>query len=135
MTTKKLGKDGSEITKSGKTKREIALANLAKKGPPGRPKGVKNKLTLLREAVKEEAEEIILSNLTSIVNKACEMAEKGDVSAMRLVLDRILPTHKALDATQSKKIQGITINISGQQPITIGGTEEETIIEGEYEDG
>ncbi len=56
-------------------------------GNAGRPKGTRNKMTLALEALLDgEAE-----NLT---RKAIEMAMSGDTTAMRLVMDRVLPPRR-----------------------------------------
>ncbi len=55
--------------------------------PLGRPRGVRNKATLLAEKLLEnEAEEIC--------RQAIELAKKGNIQAIKLVLDRILPPKK-----------------------------------------
>lgn len=55
--------------------------------PNGRPKGSRNKATLaLQELLDGEAEEI--------GRKAIEFAKSGDVTAIRLVLERVLPAKK-----------------------------------------
>jgi hypothetical protein len=57
------------------------------KGNPGRPTGSRNKARLALEALLEgEAE--------AITRKAIDMALDGDTTAMRLVMDRILPPQK-----------------------------------------
>jgi len=55
--------------------------------PSGRPKGSRNKATLAVQALIEgEAE--------SITRKAIENAKEGDMAAIRLVLERLLPPRK-----------------------------------------
>jgi hypothetical protein len=55
--------------------------------PAGRPKGSRNKTTLALEALLDgEAE--------AITRKAVEMALDGDTTAMRLVMDRIMPPRR-----------------------------------------
>jgi len=55
--------------------------------PLGRPRGVRNKATLLAEKLLEnEAEEIC--------RQAIELAKKGNIQAIKIVLDRILPPKK-----------------------------------------
>jgi hypothetical protein len=55
--------------------------------PAGRPKGSRNKTTLALEALLDgEAE--------AITRKAVGMALEGDVTAMRLVMDRIMPPRR-----------------------------------------
>jgi hypothetical protein len=58
-------------------------------GNPGRPPGVRNKATLAAMALLEgEAE--------AITRKAVELAKDGDPTALRLVLDRLLPKGRAV---------------------------------------
>src|SRR3979411_3456735 len=55
--------------------------------PAGRPRGARNKTTLAIEALLDgEAE--------TITRKAIELAKAGDISALRLCLDRIAPPRK-----------------------------------------
>jgi hypothetical protein len=89
--------------------------------PSGRPKGSRNKATLAMEALLEgEAERL--------TRKAVEMALKGDVSALRLCLDRLLPARKDrpidlnLPAVQSAKqiseAMGTVVAAIGEGQIT-----------------
>ena len=56
-------------------------------GNPGRPKGSRNRATVALEALLDgEAE--------ALTRKAVEMALDGDTTAMRLVMDRIMPPRK-----------------------------------------
>jgi hypothetical protein len=56
-------------------------------GNPGRPAGTPNKRTLaLQELVDGEGE--------AITQKAIELAKAGDATAIRLMLDRLLPPRK-----------------------------------------
>jgi Family of unknown function (DUF5681) len=55
--------------------------------PAGRPRGARNKTTLAIEALLDgEAE--------TITRKAIDLAKAGDISALRLCLDRIAPPRK-----------------------------------------
>lgn len=56
-------------------------------GNPGRPRGSRNKATVALEALLDgEAE--------ALTRKAIDMALEGDTTAMRLVMDRIMPPRK-----------------------------------------
>ncbi len=57
--------------------------------PRGRPAGIQDKRTELRRLLEPHAEEL--------VRKAVELAKAGDGAAMRLCLDRLIPTLKARD--------------------------------------
>jgi hypothetical protein len=79
---------------------------------PGRKKGSKNRLTLLREAVLNKQEEVILNELPKIVEIVCRKAAEGDLSAAKLILERIIPIRKQSDGNEgSKGPPVITINI------------------------
>ena len=55
--------------------------------PAGRPKGARNKATLMAQALLDgEAEEL--------VRKCVELAKKGDTTALRLCLDRVCPPRR-----------------------------------------
>src|SRR5262245_11250142 len=59
-----------------------------KPGNPGRPRGSKNKITQIVEQLAEgQAEELI--------QKVWKLARAGDVSCLRMMLDRIWPPRKA----------------------------------------
>jgi len=56
--------------------------------PNGKPKGARNKATLA-------AEELLDGEAEVITRKAIEKAKEGDMAAIRLCLERILPTIKS----------------------------------------
>jgi hypothetical protein len=56
--------------------------------PRGKPKGAKNKNTLA-------AEELLDGDAQAITRKAIEKAKDGDIAAIRLCLERILPAVKS----------------------------------------
>ena len=55
--------------------------------PFGRPRGVRNRATLLAESLFED-------EIEGICRKAIEEAKQGNIQAIKLVLDRILPPKK-----------------------------------------
>jgi Family of unknown function (DUF5681) len=57
--------------------------------PKGKPKGAKDKRTELRELLTPHAEDL--------VKKAVEKALEGDMAALRLCLDRIIPAIRSKD--------------------------------------
>jgi hypothetical protein len=57
------------------------------RGNPGRPKGARHKVTLF-------AEKLMQSDVENIVNAVLTAARAGDMSAARIVLDRIAPIRK-----------------------------------------
>ncbi|QRM27350.1 DUF5681 domain-containing protein [Microvirga sp. VF16] len=70
-----------------KNEKKTRGGRLFEPGNSGRPKGSRNKATLAMEALLDgEAE--------ALTRKAVEMALEGDTTAMRLVMDRIMPPRK-----------------------------------------
>lgn len=59
--------------------------------PAGRPKGKQNRRTALKELLDPHADKL--------VEKAVQLALDGDVTALRLCLERIIPPVKAKDDT------------------------------------
>lgn len=64
----------------------MAKFQIGNAGGPGRPKGSRSKARLgeFRAAIGEE-------NLTEIVTKLTELAKEGDLAAIRVILDRLVP--------------------------------------------
>jgi hypothetical protein len=56
-------------------------------GNPGRPRGSKNKVTQIAEQLAE-------GQAQQLVQKALDLALAGDVSCLKMMLDRILPARK-----------------------------------------
>ena len=59
--------------------------------PAGRPKGTADRRTELRALLQPHAEQLIA--------KAVSVALEGDTTALRICLDRLIPTMKASDAS------------------------------------
>ncbi len=57
--------------------------------PEGRPPGIRDKRTAMRELLVPHAEDLVA--------KAVEMALAGDATALRLCLDRLIPPARAKD--------------------------------------
>lgn len=55
--------------------------------PSGRPKGARNKTTLA-------VEKLLDGEAKTITKKCIEFAKKGDITCMRIVLDRVAPVRK-----------------------------------------
>ena len=114
--------------------------SLWKKGqsgnPKGRPKGSKNKLSLLREAVLESAENIVLNNFEDIVRSTVELAKQGDATALKIVWDRIIPAKRTVE----EKVEGedklnISISIVGMEVSEIGGEKVKSdVVDAEFEE-
>ena len=90
--------------------------NVAKKKPvghnlKGRPKGAKNKTTLFKEVMREGFEKQLTKDFAKVINVVVEKAIKGDMSAAKMLLDRVVPVSKAVDL-DGLKDKGVSINIS-----------------------
>ena len=83
-----------------------------KKG--GRPPGRKNNATLMKEAEIAKCLKLCeghaASHAADIVLAMVKKAKQGDVSAAKLILDRVYPARRQVDS-DSGGVQGITINI------------------------
>ena len=111
--------------KTGKIKKGEVL------NPAGRPKGSKNKVTLLKEAVLASSEELVLHNWVKLVQKTIDLAEEGDTTALKILWDRVIPSKRAIDTTaEGKDKHSITINISGLEVKSV----QEDAFEADYEE-
>ena len=81
--------------------------------PAGRPKGAKNKTTLVKEATKGHWDELMMTDAKRVFQAVVEKALDGDTSCMKMILDRAVPVTKAvdIDAITSAGNKGITIHI------------------------
>jgi hypothetical protein len=141
MSTENITKESLTVTsrtiealKEKEQQKPKSKKHLFKKGevanPNGRPRGSKNKVTLLKEAVLMEAEDLVLRKFKDIVEKTIELAENGDSTCMKIIWDRVLP--KDIDK-QSKKDDkmNITINIEGLQVRQVNDIDAKDIVDGE----
>lgn len=101
-----------------------------------RPKGRKNNATLLKEG--EIAKALALCEghaaleAPAIVVAMAERAKAGDVSAAKLILDRVYPAMRQNDG-RGAGVQGITINITSDSGETNGGIDQKGSETGERE--
>mgnify|MGYP003124854727 CR=1 FL=1 len=78
--------------------------------PTGRPKGSMNKWTQLsRELLTERGPEIV----QVIIDRAL----KGDVHCLKMCMDRIVPTTKAVEISHRKHDGGVVINVGTTEQI------------------
>ncbi len=93
--------------------------------PEGRPKGSLNKFTKL-------SRELMSSKGPEIVNKVIELALEGDRHCLKMCMDRIIPTTKAVEITTEHKDLGINIIIDSVKAVEKQEEKEFKTIEAEY---
>ena len=84
-------------------------------GVGGRPPGAKNKTTLFKEAMREGFEELLERDGKKVFKAVVDKALDGDMTAAKLILDRIVPVVD-IDKSNVKDKFNISINVSGMQP-------------------
>ena len=77
----------------------------------GRPRGSKNKDTLFKELMTGKFQDIAKKDIEKVYSVLFEKAHNGDMKAIKLVLDRVVPITKAVDLADMEK-GGLQINIS-----------------------
>jgi len=93
--------------------------------PNGRPKGSVNKYTAL-------SRELMSTKGPEIVEKVIEMALEGDRTCLKMCMDRILPTTKAVELRSSEDKGNVIINIGGLEEKVVAAEQEKPL---EYEEG
>ena len=96
--------------------------------PEGRTKGSVNKYTKL-------SRELMSNSGPEIVNKVIEMALEGDRHCLKMCMDRIIPTTKAVEITHDHQDLGINIIVESVKAINAKEEKEFKIIEGEVLNG
>ena len=82
------------------------------KNKGGRPKGSLNKTTIFKEVMRNGFEDKLLSDGMKVIDAVVAKAVEGDMTAAKLLLDRILPTSKAIDLDALEKSKGLSISIN-----------------------
>ena len=111
--------------------------------PAGKKPGTKNKLTIYREAVLMKQEKKMLQEFPEIIGVLMQKAKDGDMTAMKLYLERVMAAKRVAEENEEKGNQQINIVIQGAKASKIMGKtieaefealEDEEIEEGEFED-
>ena len=96
--------------------------------PAGRPKGSKNKITLMKLALEGELRTQLKPHMADILAVALAKAKDGDPAMIKLLLDKTLPTTKAAedDAPAKEKVQIFIDRLPdrdgiGKAPATVEG--------------
>ena len=95
--------------------------------PDGRPKGSVNKFTAL-------SRELMSNRGPEIVQKVIDLALEGDRTCLKMCMDRIIPTTKAVEFRSSEDKGNIIINVGALETKRIE-IEEKDKKELTYEDG
>jgi hypothetical protein len=95
--------------------------------PNGRPKGSVNKFTAL-------SRELMSNKGPEIVQKVIDLALEGDRTCLKMCMDRIIPTTKAVEFRSSEDKGNVIINVGGLEAKKIE-IEEKDQKELTYEDG
>lgn len=118
------------------TKNIKDLVPKQKTGKRGRPAGRKNNLTLLKDAEMKQALKFATSHmvehLPKLIQTLVDRAQDGDMHAMKMVLDRVIPTRKAVEHVGQIERPTIQINVSTGAGSTPPFGE---VIDAEVEDG
>lgn len=92
----------------------------------GRPKGSKNKKTLLAEVLANDCEPLLASFTPQVLKIVAEQALDGCRQSQKMFLDRAIPIQKAI----SNDERGGTFNVS----INVQPFERENFIEGSFKE-
>jgi len=121
----------SDDSDSPPVKRKRGNPNLYKGMPPlnpeGRKKGSLNKYTKL-------SRELMSNKGPEIVQKVIDMALEGDRHCLKMCMDRIIPTSKAVEITHDHQDLGINIIVESVKAIEKQEEEDFKTIEAEYEE-
>lgn len=120
--------NSDEVVSEGNTKPEKPwLWKPGQSGNPnGRPKGAKNKVTIIREYVEQELTEMLAEDAQAVLKVAIDRAKDGNDAMLKLLLDKLLPMRKAEDGNQKKSTPSITINVgrTGDGGVSVNETDQ-----------
>ena len=102
--------------KSTKSPFEKAMWKPGQSGnPEGRPKGSKNKLTLIKQALQEGIYEKLEKDFQKVYAVTLEKALDGDVACIKLLWESIMPKVRVNDNAENTPTGGITIVVQGTE--------------------
>jgi hypothetical protein len=84
--------------------------------PLGRPKGSKNKITLMKLQLEGELRTQIKRDMQDIVAKAITMAKEGDAQMIKLLVDKCISPARA-DESEGEGVKGVNVFV-GRMPDT-----------------
>lgn len=71
--------------------------------PAGRPKGVRNKITMMKEVLEGELRAQVGPQMAAVLAKAISMALDGNEQMIKLLVDKTVPTTKSREDEPSQK--------------------------------
>ena len=135
--TEKNSSESLDLTKLEKPKKPNIEPRWVKGisgNPKGRRKGSRNKVTILREAVLQKAENLVLDQWVELVQTTIDLAKKGDSTCIKILWDRVIPAKRAVEEKDGKEDKlNINITIKGMEVESTFG-EKETPIDADYEE-
>jgi hypothetical protein len=87
--------------------------------PAGRPKGSKNKTTMIKQALEGQLVDQLAVDAGDILAKAINLAKQGDGAMIKLVLDKLLPNARDGSGIDLTKTGGVNIIIKSMDKPTI----------------
>lgn len=110
---------------------ELAKTKPAGSKKMGRPKGSKNKNTIFKELMQDEFRALAENKVPKVLETLFEKAIDGDMQAIKMVMDRIVPAHRAIDGEKTPSgVPLIEIRIGNLEDSVPQGRE--TITDVEY---
>lgn len=103
-----MDENGSQVDKKLPEKKKSKRGQHLK----GRPKGVLNKTTLFKQVMQQGFEEALEKDFKRVLRTVIDKAVEGDMTAAKMLLDRVVPTSKAIDLDDLAKSKGLTISIN-----------------------
>ena len=89
------------------------------------PKRTKKKETIFKEAMQQGFERVLTTHFREVLEVVVEKAKDGDMSAAKMLLDRVVPVSKAVDLDALDERGGVNIQVNvgriEEDGITING--------------
>ena len=80
--------------------------------PAGRPKGSKNKMTLIKEAIEADLVDQAQGDAMAVYKKTVDLAKAGDTTCIKILMDRLWPAGRRDEKEKAEK-GGVNIIIKG----------------------
>jgi hypothetical protein len=96
---------------------------------PKKPKTWEEEKQQFFKQEEHKAKVFLLRRLPRILNTLTEKAVEGDMQAIKIIIDRLIPIRKAVDKPDSTGVGGIKIVVSG-----VSSIETEPSLDGDYEE-